>query len=142
LRDLLDAPGEIVVVVDSAPAAGRITGIPDFAYCSAPDDRSLFGQDIDLARVSATEEPSLGMPCGRWIGMLCVRAEGGRWLGEALNELKARPDFGSLNMRDLLNHLVAQGRRVKVLYIHGHWLNVNSLEDVNPAHDFTQGRWT
>jgi phosphoenolpyruvate phosphomutase len=141
LRDLLDAPGEIVVVVDSASPAGRITGIPDFAYCSAPDDRSLFGQDIDLARVTATEEPSLGMPCGRWIGMLCVRAEGRRWLGEALNDLKARPDFGSLNMRDLLNHLVAQGRRVKVLYIHGHWLNVNSLEDVNPAHDFTQGRW-
>jgi phosphoenolpyruvate phosphomutase len=142
LRDLLDAPGEIVVVVDSATPAGRITGIPDFAYCSAPDDRSLFGQDIDLVRVSATEDPSLGTPCGRWIGMLRVRAEGRRWLGEALSELKSRPDFAGLNMRDLLNHLVAQGRPVKVLYIHGHWLNVNSLEDVNPAHDFTQGRWT
>jgi phosphoenolpyruvate phosphomutase len=141
LRDLLDAPGEIVVVVDSAPPAGRITGIPDFAYCSAPDDRSLFGQDIDLVRVCAAEDPSLGTPCGRWIGMLCVRAEGRRWLGEALKDLKARADFGSLNMRDLLNYLVAQGRPVKVLYIHGHWLNVNSLEDVNPAHDFTQGRW-
>lgn len=62
-------------------------------------------------------------------------------LGGALDALRARADVGRLNMRDLLDHLVAQGRPVKVLYIHGHWLDVNSLEDVNPAHDFTHGHW-
>jgi phosphoenolpyruvate phosphomutase len=28
---------------------------------------------------------------------------------------------------------------VRVLYINGHWLDVNSLEDLDRAGDFTQG---
>ncbi len=87
LQDLLDCPGEMVVVVDSG-AGSNITGAPDYAYCSVPDERSLFGKEVNLLHISNAEETEYGKPCGRWIGMLRLRAQGRRWLCEALEELK------------------------------------------------------
>jgi len=140
LSDLLDSDGEMTAVVDSAPANGNISGSPDFAYCSHPDDRSLFRQDVRLLRVADVLEEQDPQPQGRWIGMLRARGEGCRWLREGLRDLRQRPDFQRLGMPELLNHLVAQGRPIRVLYIHGHWLDVNNLNDIERAASFTQGQ--
>jgi phosphoenolpyruvate phosphomutase len=53
--------------------------------------------------------------------------------------LREPGDFKHLNLPDLLNYLIAQDKPVKVLYIHGHWLDVNSLDDLDRAGDFAQG---
>ena len=37
---------------------------------------------------------------------------------------------------DLLNALIARGERVQVVYIAGHWLDVDSLADVERAGGF------
>ena len=139
LRDLLDSSGELVAVVDSAPPGGPLSGNPDYAHCTAPDDRSLFGRDVHLLRVYSRGETGSAPQHGRWIGLLRVRGEGRRWLSEALGELKARADFPRLGVPDLLNYLIGRGRRIRVLYIHGHWLDVNALEDVDRAGHFAQG---
>lgn len=140
LRDLLNAPGEIVTVVDSATDGVSTSGSPAYAHCSVPDDRSLFGQDVKLLRVSSQESKSteLGEICGRWVGMLRLRGEGKRWLSEALEALKKRPDFSRLCLQEVCNYLVEQGNTVKVLYINGHWLDVNSLGDLDRASDFSR----
>ena len=140
LRDLLNCPGEIVVVVDSAIPNTPITGSPDYAYCTVPDDRSLFGQDVNLLQISNGIEPKLGQPSGRWIGMLRLRSEGKKWLCEALDDLKTQANFNTMGIPDLCNYLIAQGKSMKVLYIYGHWLNVNSLDDLDRAGNFTQFR--
>ncbi len=169
LLDLLDRPEEIVVVVDSSlpkdgyipvssprtslltptptlprgqgegEGGGPVSGAPDYAYCSSPDDRLWLGQEIDLVQISNKERLGSKEPSGRWIGMLRVRARGRQWLDQALDELRARSDFKAMNMPDLLNYLIAQGRPVKVLYVHGHWLDLNSLDDLDRASDFAQG---
>ncbi|NIR29464.1 MAG: phosphoenolpyruvate mutase [Gammaproteobacteria bacterium] len=139
LRDLLDSEAGITAVVDSAPPEERISGSPDFAYCSLPDDLSLFGQDVKLLRVTAHGNGEAAAPQGRWIGMLRARGAGCRWLREGLRELRQRPDFDALGMPDLLNHLVDVGHSIKVLYIHGHWLDVNNVNDIERAANFTQG---
>ncbi len=140
LRDLLAAPGEIVAVVDSAPLSESPNQFRDLAYCSVPDDRSLFGQEVDLLKVTEHYEPELGSPSGRWIGMVRIRRQGRRWLLEAMEQLRGRADFAQLGMPHLLNHIVAAGRPIKVLYIHGHWLDVNNPEDLRRAGDFAHGR--
>jgi phosphoenolpyruvate phosphomutase len=138
LRDLLDRREEIVVVVDST-AATPISGAPDYAYCSSPDDRLWLNQDVDLVQISNEARLGSKAPSGRWIGMLRARGQGPQWLSEALDRLRGSGDFKHLNLPDILNHLIAQGRPVKVLYIHGHWLDVNSLDDLDRAGDFAQG---
>ncbi len=138
VRDLMDTPGQIVVVVDSAPPADT-AGSRDYAYCSAVDDRALFRQDVQLLHVREGEEMGGRKPSGRWIGMLRVRGEGAEWLLAALDELAEREDFNSLSTVDLLNHLITTNRPVKVLYVYGHWLDLNSIEDLDRAGDFAHG---
>lgn len=139
LRDLRHMPGNIVAVVDSAAPPGGTSPIRDAAFCSQPDDRSLFRQDVELLRVEAKNEQLSGRPSGRWIGMIRVAGEGRQWLLDALRELQRHEHFSRLGMPDLLNHLAASGYPIKVLYINGHWLDVNDMEDLTRAGDFAHG---
>ncbi len=138
LRDLLDNEGEIVIVVDSAPSTSPISGAPDYVYSSKEDDRSLFRQDVNLQYISELKELDIGKPSGRWIGMTRVRGEGIEWVKNALQKLGKQADFNKLTLPDLFNHLVAEGKNIKIHYIHGHWLDVNTLEDIGRAGDFTR----
>jgi len=137
LRDLLETKGEIVVVVDSALDNPNISGSPDYAYCSQDDDRSPFMQDVTLTQVSSSVNESNKKPSGYWIGMMRVRKQGREWLETALEELKSETNFNELTLPDLLNHLIQQGKPINVHYIDGHWLDVNSLDDINRAGTFT-----
>jgi phosphoenolpyruvate phosphomutase len=140
LRDLLNAPGEIVAVVDSAPLPEREGNLNDLAWCSAPDDRAVYRQDVELLRVGRERRFRGREADGRWIGMLRARSPGAERIRGALAELRARPDFPRLGVPDLLDHLVEGGASVRVLYIHGHWLDVNNLEDLERAGAFAHGQ--
>ena len=136
LQDLLEHDGEIVIVVDSLINETEITGAPDYAWCDRPDDRSLFMQGVKLQRVGEEKLPD-DPPSGRWTGMMRTRSRGRLWLEQALDELEALPGVDKLTLPDLLNHLTRNGRPVTVHYINGHWLDVNSINDIDRAGDFT-----
>jgi len=138
LADLLGTSGEIVIVVDSTLESSHISGSADYVYCSKPDDRGMFSQDIDLLHISENQVVEAGKPAGRWIGMLRVQGKGLERLNNALTELQNQDDFSKLTIPDLLNYLVKTGHPVKVHYIHGHWLDVNTIEDIDRAGDFTK----
>jgi phosphoenolpyruvate phosphomutase len=139
LRDLLETAGELAVVVDSSPARERPERRRDFAYCSAPDDHALFPQNVKLLRVDTRPRPQADAPSGRWIGLLRVRNSGRSWLLQALDALAQRPDFYRLGLPDLLNYLIEMGHPIQVLYVSGHWLDVNDPEDLRRAVDFAYG---
>ena len=138
LRDLIETDGEVVIIVDSALDNPNITGLPDYAYCSKNDDRSPFMQDVTLTQLSSSKNESDKKPSGYWIGMMRVRKQGREWIEEALKELKSQSNFNTLTLPDLLNHLIQQGKQINVHYIDGHWLDVNSFDDIDRAGDFTQ----
>jgi phosphoenolpyruvate phosphomutase len=138
LRDLIETDGEIVIVVDSALDNPFISGSPDYAYCSKDDDRSPFMQDVTLTQVSSSDNENNKNPSGYWIGMMRVRKQGREWIDTALDELKSESNFNELTLPDLLNHLIKQGKPINVHYIDGHWLDVNSLDDIDRAGDFTK----
>ena len=138
LRDLLEARGDIVVVVDSALDNPNLSGSPDVAYCSATDDRSPFMQDVTLESLSTSNNKRRKKPSGYWIGMMRIRKRGRTWIEKALKELSKRNDFDELTLPDLLNCVIEKGKPVNVHYIDGHWLDVNSLDDIGRAGDFTR----
>lgn len=141
LRALLESDRDFTIVVDSQPTARAASGNPDYARCSVGDDRSLWGQDVTLREIVAA--PSQGDSDevhGRWIGMLRTRGEGRRWLETAMDNIHARGDGDKASMADLLNDIVAAGHPVRVIYIHGHWLDVNSLADLEQAGAFAAGQ--
>lgn len=135
LRELLDTDAELTVVVDSSQTAPEAPC--DLAWADLPDERGIFGRDVSLKHVAFGLAPADGAaPSGRWIGMLRVQGAGRQHLVAALEQLRARPDFAKLEMPDLLNALIAAGHRVKVLYVHGHWLDVNDHSSLQQASDF------
>lgn len=136
LQDLLEHDGEIVIVVDSLINETEITGAPDYVWCDRPDDRSMFMQDVRLQQVREEKLPD-DPPSGRWTGMMRIRSRGRLWLEQALDELETLPGFDKLTLPDLLNHLTRSSRPVTVHYINGHWLDVNSVNDIDRAGDFT-----
>lgn len=136
LQDLLTAEGDLVVTVDSVLSVNHKSGSPDYAYCSQPDDRSLFKQDIKLDHICKVQNGESGIACGCWIGMLRVQNKGMQWINEALDDLQKREDFDQMNMPEFLNYMVEKGRDIKVHYIHGHWLDINVLQDLDRASDF------
>ena len=140
LRDLMEADADLTVVVDSTQTAPE--GACDLAYADSADQRGVFGSDVSLRRVvpKAAGAKIEGQPAGRWIGMLRVRGAGRELLLQALSKLRTQPDFARLGVPELLNQVVAAGHRVKVLYVHGHWLDVNDLADLQQAGDFAHAQ--
>ena len=141
LGDLLDRKDSVVIVVDSAldPKGGS----QDYVRCSVTDDRSVFQQDVDLVemlqRCEGAAVSGVTPPPGRWIGLARFQGEGVAWLREAIDELRGASNFAELGMPELLNNLVSRQRKVKVHYIHGHWVDVNTLEDLERAGKFASG---
>lgn len=138
LRDLLDSDAEFTVVVDSSPQAAASSR--DLAWCDAPDHRSVFGQQVRLLRVASGDFDPATPPSGRWVGMLRVCGGGRAALLRTLDALQAGPDFARQGLPELLNALVAAGQAVRVIYVHGHWLDVNDYDDLRLAGDFAHAQ--
>jgi len=73
---------------------------------------------------------------GEWIGLMKTSGKGTERLRKALAELGTRPDFRSLRFDELFRHLLAGGQSIRVLYITGHWLDVDNLDDLTAANAF------
>ncbi len=142
LRDLMDSGADFTVVVDSSPTASSNRTVRDFAFCSRPDDRGLFGTSVILKRVISGKQSqeAVEAPSGRWIGLLKISRQGLTRLKTVLARLRERPDFDSLDMPTLMNDLIADGAQIEVVYVHGHWRGVNDLEDFRQAVDFAHAQ--
>jgi phosphoenolpyruvate phosphomutase len=142
LRDLLESSADFAVVVDSAADSAVNRTVRDFAWCSRPDDRGLFGTQVLLQRVASDAGIAQAATAaqGRWIGMLFVSRRGLARLKGLMARLGTRADFDQLDVPALLNALIADGAAVQVVYVHGHWRGVNDLEDFRHAVDFAHGQ--
>lgn len=133
LRDLIENNSPLTIVVDSSTEEEINTGAQDFAYCSEKDDRSSWGQAVLLKKITGV---ATGSQDGRWIGMLRAQGDGVTWINDALEALREQDNFKQLGIPDLLNKIIASGHDISVWYIHGHWLDVNSAEDLERAGNF------
>ncbi len=139
-RYLLDALAEpeddFVIVVDTewrdSVNRGRAA---DYVRCSRPHSRRAFYQPVWL--VQAGEElPADGIH-GEWMGFLKVAAAALPRLRRQVAAMVADPATRPAKLHELLSALVAGGEQVRVVYATGHWLDVDSLDDVVAAGSFT-----
>jgi len=140
LNNLVEWEADLLVAVDSSPLENASGNKNDLAFCSAPDDRAMYQQKVNLQRISSETDWNGRSPDGRWIGMLRARGEGRAHLLEALEQLQAEPGFKNRTVPDLINRLVENGHAPQVQYITGHWMDINNLEDLQRAGDFAHGQ--
>lgn len=108
--------------------------LADYVRCSHPNSRQAFGSRIVLERIGA-DLPE-GAIHGEWMGFLKVGRTALPLLREMLEEILATPEGRRAKMPVLLNELVSRGRPVRVIYTTGHWLDIDSLDDVVQAGSF------
>ena len=57
-------------------------------------------------------------------------------INESMNKMQKETDFNAAKFHHLFTHLVSEGIKVKVVYTTGHWLDIDTLEDLLRAGNF------
>ena len=138
MDQLIAADGDVVLVVDAlwkdrdpdprsrlrdlvSASTPFITGYADhgpvLAKSIGPD---LNEDDID----------------GEWIGLAKLSASGSEAMREELDMLGKYGTLSTAGLCDLFNNLIAAGQDVRILYITGHWLDVDNPSDLEAARSF------
>ena len=126
---------DCVIFVDSnwrdQSSYARLGG---FAECSIPNSRKAFNAKIHLKQLGKTlPEESIH---GVWMGFLKLSSSAASQVNDLLLDMLADPANRRAGIPQLLQELLKRDVPVRVLYTVGHWLDVNSLEDVVQAGNF------
>ncbi len=138
ILSLLEEPGEdFVVTVDADWVNSRNAGREaDWAVCSHPNSRGTFSTNVSLKRLSDDiQEANIH---GEWMGFLKVSAKGFAIVKTALDELLSNPEQQQFKMPDLINMLIEDGNIVRVIYTTGHWLDIDTVQDLVAAGNFNE----
>lgn len=137
LEALMDAEEDFVAAVDTGwrESANR-DRTADHVSCSIPNIRRAYHEPVELKRVAVDIETE--NIHGEWMGILKVRAAGRPVLRQLVAELVNAPDGSGRKMKmpELLNVLIEQGSTIRTIYTAGHWLDVDSIEDVVASGSF------
>ncbi len=126
---------DFVIFVDSdwqnQSSYARLGG---FAECSLPNSKKAFNAKIYLKQLGETV--SRESTHGVWMGFLKASAAGAVQLQTILTTMLADPANRKAGIPHLLQELLRRQHPIRVLYTVGHWLDINSLDDVVQAGNF------
>ena len=125
---------DIVIVVDSNINYDQPNHKSDYVFATVPDDRNIIEPNAYLKEVLFTNPESKFD--GEWIGMMKLSAEGVVKVKTYINNHRDSGAYRKLDIRDMLNAFVSDGVSVKVQYISGHWIDVDTITDLNLAGSF------
>lgn len=133
---LAEAEDDYTIVVDTEwrDSVNRARAA-DYVRCSQPHSRRAFYHPVWLER--AGEDLPEGEIHGEWMGFLKVASGALPRFRHVVAELAADPVNRRAKLHHLLEALVARGEKVRVIYTTGHWLDIDSLDDLVAAGSFT-----
>jgi len=133
--DLFESASDFCIAVDPAWKGGQNEDrYRDLVACDRPFHWSEFDQRTRLVKMST--DLSADAVHGEWIGLLKMTASGVdqlRKLGAAVTDADR---LRSMRMADVFDLIIANGKQVEVVYIRGHWLDVDDMHDVVAASNF------
>jgi phosphoenolpyruvate phosphomutase len=137
ILDIVAEPDDkFVIVVDTEwQDSVNLGRVADYVHCSETHSRRDFYRDIYLRQAGETIPEKERH--GEWTGLLKVSAAGVPVLRELVAEMVNSPANRQANLYTMLNELVRREHRVRVVYTTGHWLDVDSLDDILAAGSFT-----
>ena len=138
LDRLLAADGDIILAVDalwqehnnSDRKAHR-----DLAACSKQFSPGFADDDlVDLSKIgSGLVADTVN---GEWIGLAKFSPKGSDIVREKMAAMGQKGELQKAGMSELFQALLDDGHKISVLYVTGHWLDVNDEHDLQKARDF------
>ena len=136
LSRLLEEKGDITIVVDAAIAERDVNYMGDFVSCSRLHSNDFNTTPVELKGISFGKTSDNKEVCGEWIGLIKTNKVGSEILSKTLTEMSQTPDFNKLKLPDLMNTLLGKKVKINVMYISGHWLDVDNYADVSRGQKF------
>jgi phosphoenolpyruvate phosphomutase len=136
LDALMGVKGDIVLAVDALKLFGQgHEHYRDLVAADRPFSGSYLDEEPVRLRVMAPDLPKDEIS-GEWMGLARLSAQGAEWVRE---EIEAMTAEGLLERGDLplLISRLAKKHAVTVHYFTGHWLDVDTLQDLANARNFT-----
>jgi len=135
---LLDTPGDIVLSVDARPRVRESARPADLVRCSRGFSGDYFQEEAPAEVLSFhTEKGDDGETHGEWIGLLRMSSQGAAAVREELTLMAEDGTLDKARLPDLLTRLMARNITVSACYVTGHWLDVDDMDDLAQARNFT-----
>ena len=135
LDNLAEHDDDIVLAVDTdwqeSVNRGRAA---DYVSCSEPHSRRAFNHRILLT--GAGEELAEQDINGEWMGIMRVSSDAMPAFRAQVDQLAAAAEGRRAKLHELFSTIAANGGDIRVVYTTGHWLDVDSVEDVAAAGKF------
>ena len=135
LDNLLAMDGDIVLAVDALWRDNRGRTSNRFRDLVAAT-RQFTGSYLDEDPVTLLEMGNDVAPdriAGEWIGLAKLSSDGAKLVREELDAMKKGGKLAKAGMPDMLNRLVKRGAAPRILYVTGHWLDVDDAFDLANA---------
>ncbi len=133
---LLQSDADIVLAVDAKwqdHAEGGRKHAPDLVVCDRPyaEDQFLDERSVMLERFTNDQDDLSAH--GEWIGLARVSRAGLEALRDEVDVLRAEGTLEKTNLPDLFTRLASKGMAARIVYITGHWLDINDAFDLARA---------
>ena len=130
-----DFQDEVVIVVDTQwQDSVNKERAADYVHCSEPHSRDSYSHEIFLKDSKEDMDPD--MIHGEWMGVVKFSNKMIPTLKQAMQKLKMSSDFDLAKFHDLFSFLVSEGHNIRIVYTTGHWLDIDTLEDLLEAGNF------
>lgn len=136
LSRLCEESGDIVIAVDNNLQRRKEGYRGDFVSCSRPETKAYVEGPVTLSIIQFQELTSSDLFHGEWIGLLKLSAKGAKELNLALEELSLGNYFATMKMHNLFEKLLEKKIPIHVMYIDGHWLDIDHFSDLSIGHSF------
>jgi phosphoenolpyruvate phosphomutase len=134
-QSLCQENDDCVIFVDSNwQEQTSYTRLGGFTECTAPNSRKTFNAKIYLKQLGNNIPQEFIH--GVWMGFLKVSPVATSHITDIIVEMLAKPANRKAGISQLLQELLKRGYPVRALYTVGHWLDINSLDDVVQAGNF------
>jgi phosphoenolpyruvate phosphomutase len=135
LDDLLRAKGDIVVVADArwdSPGHRAPDRVVDRVRCAHPFTGSYLDEGPVRLAAIAPDLPDHETH-GEFIGLVKLSGEGASQMRTEIARMRQDGSLETADLTELLSRLMARGLEISVLYITGHWLDVDDAFDLAKA---------
>jgi phosphoenolpyruvate phosphomutase len=129
----VDSPFAIVVDADWRDSVNRGRAA-DYVTCTEPHSRHSFYRKVLLE--DTAEDIQEDRIHGEWMGFLKVSSSAMPVFRAAVSKLMENPENRQAKLFELLAELRAQQQEIEVMYTTGHWLDVDSVDDLVAAGSF------
>ena len=130
-----DFQDEVVIVVDTQwQDSVNKERAADYVHCSEPHSRDSYSHEIFLKDSKEDMDPD--MIHGEWMGVVKFSNKMIPTLKQAMQKLKMSSDFDLAKFHDLFSFLVSEGHNIRIVYTTGHWLDIDTVDDLLEAGNF------